>query len=181
MKLQLRPHLVTLSMLVALCVVPAAAGIVRLVDLMAGHPSPESARFFASPWPVTIHILSVVPYSVLGATQFVKAFRRHRWHRVAGTLSVPLGLSGALTGLWMAQVYPWPPGDGEAVYLERLLVGTVMTVAIVRGAWTLRQHDYSAHGAWMTRAYALGMGAGTQVLTHVPWFVFVGTPGESPR
>ena len=99
----------------------------------------------------------------------------------AGALAVPLGLSGALTGLWMAQVYPWPAGDGEAVYLERLLVGTVMAVAIIRGAWALRQHEYSAHGAWMTRGYALGMGAGTQVLTHLPWFVFIGTPGESAR
>ena len=25
------------------------------------------------------------------------------------------------------------------------------------------------------------MGAGTQVLTHLPWFILVGTPGESSR
>ena len=34
----------------------------------------------------------------------------------------------------------------------------------------------------MIRGYAIGMGAGTQVLTHLPWFIFVnGTPGEGPR
>lgn len=34
----------------------------------------------------------------------------------------------------------------------------------------------------MTRAYAIGLGAGTQVLTHLPWFLLVGgTPGELPR
>jgi len=34
----------------------------------------------------------------------------------------------------------------------------------------------------MTRAYAIGLGAGTQVLTHLPWFVLVGgKPGELPR
>jgi hypothetical protein len=34
----------------------------------------------------------------------------------------------------------------------------------------------------MLRGYALVMGAGTQVLTHLPWFVFVGgTPGEASR
>ena len=33
----------------------------------------------------------------------------------------------------------------------------------------------------MTRAYALGMGAGTQVLTHLPWFLLVGKPGELAR
>ena len=34
----------------------------------------------------------------------------------------------------------------------------------------------------MTRAYAIGLGAGTQVLTHLPWFIFAtGKPGEGPR
>ena len=31
------------------------------------------------------------------------------------------------------------------------------------------------------RRYALGMGAGTQVLTHIPWFVFPGLHGELAR
>lgn len=34
----------------------------------------------------------------------------------------------------------------------------------------------------MTRSYALGMGAGTQVITHLPWFVLMrSTPGETGR
>ncbi len=33
----------------------------------------------------------------------------------------------------------------------------------------------------MTRAYAIGMGAATQVLTHLPWFVLVGKPDEPVR
>jgi hypothetical protein len=33
----------------------------------------------------------------------------------------------------------------------------------------------------MTRAYAIGLGAGTQVLTHLPWFILIGKPGESAR
>src|SRR5690606_28260230 len=37
------------------------------------------------------------------------------------------------------------------------------------------------HGEWMIRAYALGMGAGTQVLTHLPWFILVGRPTELSR
>ena len=47
--------------------------------------------------------------------------------------------------------------------------------------YAIRRRDFASHGAWMTRAYAIGMGAGTQVLTHLPWFVLVGTPGESAR
>ena len=34
----------------------------------------------------------------------------------------------------------------------------------------------------MTRGYAIRLGAGTQVLTHLPWFVLAeGKPGERPR
>ena len=49
----------------------------------------------------------------------------------------------------------------------------------VRG---IMRRDYVTHGAWMTRAYAIGLGAGTQVLTHMPWFIFAtGKPGEGAR
>ncbi len=32
------------------------------------------------------------------------------------------------------------------------------------------------HRAWMIRAYALGQGAGTQVLITIPWLLTVGEP-----
>jgi hypothetical protein len=149
---------------------------------MISQASADDARFFENPLPVTIHILAVIPYSLLGALQFAPALRRRGWHRAAGMALVPLGLVAAVTGLWMAQFYAWPKGDGEAVYLMRLIVGVAMTFVIVRGVGSLWHHDFVAHGAWMLRGYALGMGAGTQVLTHLPWFVFVGgTPGEGSR
>jgi hypothetical protein len=48
----------------------------------------------------------------------------------------PLILSGmmsALTGLWMAHFYPWPPLDGNVVYIERLVFGTGMLASLVAG------------------------------------------------
>jgi hypothetical protein len=33
----------------------------------------------------------------------------------------------------------------------------------------------------MVRAYAIALGAGTQVFTHLPWVLLVGTPGGYPR
>lgn len=168
--------------LLALGIVPAIAGLVRLAGLMAGRASADDARFFEQPLPITIHILAVIPYALLGALQFAPTLRRRGWHRTAGMALVPLGLAAALTGLWMTTFYPWPTGDGEAVYVMRLLVGVAMTGFIIRGIASLSQHDYRAHGAWMLRGYALGMGAGTQVLTHLPWFVFIGgAPGEGSR
>jgi hypothetical protein len=44
----------------------------------------------------------------------------------------------------------------------------------VQAVRAILRRDVASHGAWMTRAYAIGMGAGTQVLTHLPWFILVG-------
>lgn len=171
--------------LIALSLVPAIAGTVRLAQLASGAAiTPENARFFASPLPVLLHIPAVVVYSMLGALQFSPGFRRrHRgWHRASGRLLAPLGLVVALTGLWMTVFYPWKPGDGQIVYVERLIVGTAMVLSIGLGLDAIRRRDFASHGDWMTRAYAIGLGAGTQVLTHLPWFILVDlTPGKLPR
>ena len=159
-------------------------GSARLAQL-AGDAAvtPENARFFAQPLPVVLHILAVIPYSLLGAFQFAPGFRRrHRhWHRMAGRVLVVCGLVAALSGLWMAHFYPWPEGDGVSLYIQRLVFGAAMVGSIVLALDAVRRRDFEAHGAWMMRGYAIGLGAGTQVLTHVPWFMLVGKPGESSR
>jgi hypothetical protein len=173
------------SGLIALSLVPAIAGTVRLSQLAGGAPvTPENARFFAQPLPVLIHIPVVIVYSILGALQFSPGFRRSKraWHRVAGRILIPCGVLAALSGLWMAHFYPWPAGDGYAVYVERLVFGSAMMASIGFGIRAIVRRDFAAHGDWMTRAYAIGLGAGTQVLTHLPWFLLVdGKPGELPR
>lgn len=45
-------------------------------------------------------------------------------------------------------------------------------VSIVLATVALYRRDFACHGAWMTRGYALGAAAGTQVLTGVPLFLF---------
>ncbi|CAN5410278.1 DUF2306 domain-containing protein [soil metagenome] len=170
--------------LVLLSTVPAVAGTVRLAQLAAGaRVTVENARFFAQPLPVVLHILAVIPFSIMGAFQFAPAFRRRNrgWHRAAGRVLGVCGLVAALTGLWMALFYPWPQGDGAVVYVLRLVFGSAMFVSIILGLIAVRHRDFVAHGEWMIRGYAIGMGAGTQVLTHLPWFIFVGKPGESSR
>ena len=171
--------------LLLLSAVPIAAGTYRLMQLSGGAViTPDNARFFAAPVPVVIHIVSVSLFSVLGAFQFVDGIRRRwpSWHRGAGKLLVLAGLLAAMTGLWMTQFYPSPTGDGMALYFIRLLVGGAMALSMVMGVAAIRRRDVPNHSAWMIRAYALGMGAGTQVLTHLPWFLIVGSkPGEVPR
>lgn len=170
--------------LVLLSLVPAVAGTSRLAQLASGaEVTPANARFFAMPLPVVLHILTAIPFSIIGAFQFAPAFRRSKrgWHRAAGRVLVVCGMVVALTGLWMAQFYPWPEGDGEIVYILRLVFGSAMALSIVFGVDAIRRRDFAAHGVWMMRAYAIGLGAGTQVLTHLPWFILVGKPDELGR
>jgi len=169
--------------LVLLSLVPALAGGVRLAELARGAITAANARFFAMPLPVVLHIVAAIPFGILGAFQFAPGFRRrHRdWHRRAGRALVLFALTVALTGLWMTLSYPWPAGDGVAVYLLRLVFGSAMLISIVASLEAIRRRDFNAHGDWMTRAYAIGMGAGTQVLTHLPYFMFVGTPDVASR
>jgi uncharacterized membrane protein len=173
------------TLLIVLSLVPVLAGAARLSELASGaQVTPDNARVFASPIPVVVHIVSVSLYSILGAFQFAPGFRRRnsRWHRFVGKwILVPCGLAVALSGLWMTQFYPWPKGDGELLYVFRLIFGSAMLISIVLGAFAARRRDYVRHGEWMMRGYAIGLGAGTQVFTHLPWLLFFGVPDELTR
>jgi uncharacterized membrane protein len=170
--------------LIILSLVPAIAGSVRMIELASGaEVTPDNARFFASPLPVIFHIISSIVYSILGAFQFAPGFRRWRprWHRTTGWLLAPSGLVVALSGLWMTHFYQLPELDGEILYVLRLLVGSVMLLSILLGVAAIWRRDFAGHGDWMIRAYAIGLGAGTQVFTHLPWTLFIGTLDEFTR
>jgi len=154
--------------LIALIVIPAIAGSLRLVELAGGpHLLPANPRVTASPVPVIVHIVCAVFYAVLGAFQFSTGLRRRRpaWHRVAGRALVVLGLAVAFSALWMTAFYPRVPG-GELGHVFRLAFGTGMAASIILGFVAIRRRDVARHRAWMARAYALALGAGTQVLTQ---------------
>lgn len=170
--------------LLVLSAFPLAAGAFRLAQLIGGAEiTPANARFFASPLPVVVHIVSAGVYAVLGSFQFVTAFRRRwpNWHRLAGRLLVLGGLLVGLSGLWMTLFYPWPAGDGALLYALRLLFGSAMVVSVVLGFTTIRRGNVRGHRAWMTRAYAIGLGAGTQMLTLMVGEIVAGPPNEFSR
>ncbi|WP_144124205.1 DUF2306 domain-containing protein [Catellatospora sichuanensis] len=178
-----RSRLVPYS-LIALSFVPVVAGAFRVSELAAGAPIDDgNARFFAQPLPVVLHIIGATVYCLLGAFQFDARLRRRRpgWHRAAGRVLIPCGLVAALTGMWMAVSYDLPPIDGLGVLLLRLVFGGAMALAVVLGFVRVRQGDFTAHRAWMMRAYAIGLGAGTQAFTHLPWLLAGDAPDELGR
>lgn len=154
--------------LVALSLIPVIAGSVRLTDLSTGSTHmPQDAHHPDLPVALIVHIVSATVYSLLGAFQFSAGLRRHhpRWHRAAGRVLVPTGLAVALSALWLTLVYPTEAGTGPVLHGSRLLFGLAMVACLVLGSVTVRARNFRAHRGWMIRAYALGLGAGTQVVT----------------
>ncbi|MNO14882.1 hypothetical protein D3C76_45330 [compost metagenome] len=167
--------------LLMLSVIPVAAGIFRLTELARNAEiTPANARFFASPLPVVLHILSASIYAILGPFQFAPGFRRSRpgWHRMSGRLLVLCGLITGISGLWMTLFYPRPDDSGDLLYALRLLFGSGMVVSILIGFAMILRGDWIRHRAWMMRSYAIGLGAGTQVLTQTAGELIIGPPSE---
>ncbi|WP_404380490.1 DUF2306 domain-containing protein [Knoellia locipacati] len=139
-----------------------------MIEIAGGpHILPANPRIDAVPAPVVVHIIAAAVYAFLGSLQFSARLRRGRpsWHRRSGRLLVGAGMLVAVSGLWMTLFYTGAPG-GDLLWAVRLLVATAMAASIVLGFTAIRRRDITAHRAWMVRAYALAVAAGTQVFTQ---------------
>ena len=164
-----RPRNGPLRPLSSPCPRPLAAGTLRLVQL-AGGPAlmPADHRFVGFPVPLVVHILGAAVYALVGRLPV-----RYRGSDAAtgpGT-AAPAGswrspvCVVAGSALWMTLFYEPQPGTGDLLYVLRLVFGSAMAGCLVLGFTAIRRRDIAAHRAWMIRAYAIGLGAGTQVFT----------------
>jgi uncharacterized membrane protein len=104
--------------------------------------------------------------------------RRHLdWHRRTGRILTVAGLLVAMSALWMTLFYERQPGTGDLLYLLRLVFGSAMAACLILGVTTIRRGDVAAHRAWMIRAYAIGLAAGTQAFTIGIGAALIGTGG----
>ncbi len=152
--------------LLVLSAVPMLAGLSRLMSLSTGAFTLDGhQRFAADPWMAALHIIGATAFATLGAFQFVPSLRRGAWHRVVGRVLSVLGISAALAGTLMA--LRWAPKDFDSAALNavRTVVAVAMVTFVVLGVITARRRQFEAHAGWMLRAYALFLGAGTQVFT----------------
>ena len=156
--------------LVVLSAIPLTAGTLRLVQL-AGGPAlmPADDRFTGFPTALVVHIVGAAVFALVGILQFVprhpppaprlapprrpgRGRRRARRGRV-GTVADPVLRGPARHRRFL-------------LYVLRLVFVSAMAGCLVLGFTAIRRRDIAAHRAWMIRAYALGLGAGTQVFTE---------------
>jgi len=164
--------------LILLSLVPLLAGTLRVVQLLGGPVLiPADHRFADFPLPLIVHIVGAATYLVVGTLQFVPRFRRRHmaWHRRTGRVLAVAGLMVAGSALWMTLLYAEKPGTGSLLYVLRLVFAAAMIACLVLGVTTVRRGDVVAHRAWMIRAYAIGIAAGTQAITGGIRTAFFGT------
>jgi hypothetical protein len=95
---------------------------------------------------------------------------------------VASGIFAALTGLWMTVMYPIPPElQGGLLYAVRVFVSVAMLFSIFLAVVAVKAGDIATHRAWMIRAFALGQGAGMQVVVLLPWILLIGKPSILQR
>jgi hypothetical protein len=170
--------------LILLSLIPIITGSLRITQLSGGPAiMPEASRFTGFPLPVILHIVAGILFSIGGAFQFLPGLRRGKrsWHKMAGRVLIPAGFVLALAGLWMACFTALPAGDGPALRVIRLVFGTYMIVSLVLAVRAIVRRKFVAHGAWMTRAYALGIAAGTQAFFLIPGSGLQGSANELYR
>jgi uncharacterized membrane protein len=176
-----RPGMWLVAALLLLSLPPLLSGAFRLAELAhIADIMPPRERFHAVPLPVVLHIISAAIYAIGGAFQFITG-RRHqwfRWHLIVGRVLVGCGVVVGLSALWMTLFYADANNGSNLLFALRLLFGIAMLLSLVLGIAAIRRRDIRRHRNWMTRAYAIGLGASTQMLTLMLGELIAGPPGE---
>jgi len=162
--------------LLFLSFVPSVGGTLRVIEMSTNSSFlPENPRLDETHVPMVFHIIGSVLFCILGIFQFLPTIRKAypRWHRFLGRVFVVAGITAAVTGLWMTHFYDFSQQlQGELLYGVRIAVGFSMLASILWGLSGAINKNFITHQAWMIRAYALGQGAGMQVLTGILWSIF---------
>ena len=157
--------------LLLLATLPVIGGVLRLGEVSSGTDVDV-------PWTsivaIVAHIVAMTVFTVLGAFQFSPALRiRRGWHRTAGRVLIPAGIVAALASIWLA-VFFGGPRDEFALAMVRLVFAVPMVLFLVLAVIAIMRRDFTAHGAWMTRAYAIAVTGGTQALVVIVWTLIAG-------
>lgn len=157
--------------LLLLGTLPVIGGVIRLGEVGSGEAIDLPWSSVAA---IVSHIVAMTLFCLVGAFQFSPALRiRHGWHRTAGRVLIPAGFVAAVASIWLAVFFHGPP-DERALAMVRLVFAVPMIAFLAMAVLAISRRDFAAHGAWMTRAYAIAVSGGTQALVVALWTIPVG-------
>ena len=146
--------------------------IVRTLELLNGSalfdsgdfgPPPEfNDRYYQHPLVTLIHMGTGILFILFAPLQFSTKFRaKHlKWHRWIGrvlmTAGLVAGVTGILAGVWL------PAFGGFGTLLGAWFFGIAILVCFLRSFWCARQRMIQQHREWIIRAFAIGLGVGSQ-------------------
>jgi hypothetical protein len=172
--------------LLLLAALPLTFGVLRLLQFasVVDEVMPPISSEFRSVAPTVLHIGGAVLYAVLGAFQFSAAIRRRwpAWHRITGRVALAGGLLVAVSALWLTANYATATAGGILLAGFRVVFASGLLTSLGLGLAAALQRDFRRHSEWMIRAYALALGAATQMIVlMLAQMVLGGAPGELAR
>jgi len=168
-----------IALLAACCAVPAIGSGYRMVEIaMTGHWRLECLADQVDRLPLFIHAGGAMLFLALGAAQMVPGLRtRHmHWHRTAGRIAAIAGIIGALSGLWLTLAHP--AISTPVLFYARMGASAVWLVSVILAIWYIRSKRIAQHRAWMMRAFAMALPAGTLVFILLPVVLVFGEEGN---
>ena len=165
-----------------LALLPVLIGGFILVSIYGGEVNEMSQpvdiiRRGSYPYAIIGHILGGSALLLLGYLQFSNRLRIKfpKWHRWVGRGLVAAGCYLALSGLWMNQSVQAQPDSWLHDTAQNIAAVGLLTVLSL-GLYFIRSGNITKHRIWMTRAYALCLGTGTQTLLLLPVALIFGPP-----
>lgn len=139
-------------------------GVIRTMETYSGM-TPENifqARYIENPMTTAIHMITGLLFVVLAPLQFIQSFRnKHRTlHKNLGRVLMVSALIAGLYGL--VAVATFPAYGGLATAASGWFFGPLFLFAVLRSFWHIRNKNIEKHREWIIRAFALGIGVGTQ-------------------
>lgn len=118
-----------------------------------------------------LHILPVFLLCMSGFFQLVPYVRNNypRFHRWNGRAFLVIGLSGALTGLWLTWFRDTRLSDIGAIGIT--LNGLLIPIAVAFAWYYARLRNFNAHKRWAVQAFILINGVWTFRLMLMGWFM----------
>lgn len=165
--------------LILVCLTPTVFGVMLVTDVLVHGPyTLKLAPDVIDRLPLALHALGGVGFLTLGAVQLLPGTRaRHRrFHQKLGKPTAVFGLIGASSGLWLTLAHPII--SGPLLYWGRIGASLFWIAALGLSILAIQRRDFTRHGVWMVRAYAIAMPAGTLAFVLLPFVLIFGENGN---